>query len=137
MTIAASLSALACGASNATAQPSQTVPPQMAATLVDLALACQKTGVACLEHCEKMLAAGDATMNECLASARDMLAVVEMLAKLAKSGSPHLASAVRLAMETCGACEAACRKHGDQHAVCRDCADACAKTVALCRQILA
>ena len=136
MAVSASLGAIACGASSATAQRGGGVPPETATALVATALDCQKAGAACLEHCERRAAAGDTSMVECQGAVRDMLAVTEMLAKLAKVGSPHLVGAARLALETCGACEAACRKHADRHAGCRDCAEACARALALYQRVV-
>ena len=86
MAVSASLGAIACGAANATAQGVATIPRDAAAALTDLALDCQKKGAACLEHCDRLIAAGDTSMVECEANVRDMLAVTEMLAKLAKPG---------------------------------------------------
>ncbi len=137
MAVSASLGAIACGAANATAQGVATIPRDAAAALTDLALDCQKKGAACLEHCDRLIAAGDTSMVECEANVRDMLAVTEMLAKLAKPGSMHLAAAARITADICQDCEASCRRHAEQHAVCRDCADSCAKIVARVRQLTA
>lgn len=67
-------------------------------------------------------------MVGCLRTAQDMVAVSEALAKLALMGSPRLAALAKAAVEICTACEVECRKHAGHHEVCRECADACAKT---------
>jgi Cys-rich four helix bundle protein (predicted Tat secretion target) len=136
MAISASLGAIACGAQNAVAQSA--VAPAVAAgdgSLLDAAFECQKKGEACAEHCVRMLVTGDTSMAECIVAVRDMLPATDALARLASTSSKHVAAAARLAIEACEACEAACRKHAQIHAVCRDCADSCARTIAACRKI--
>jgi Cys-rich four helix bundle protein (predicted Tat secretion target) len=131
MAIAASLGAIACAAQNAAAQAA--AAPGGGSGLVDAAFDCQKKGEACADHCARMLATGDTSMAECMLSVREMLPASEALGRLATMGSKRVPSAARLALEACEACETACRKHALVHAVCRDCADACARTVAACR----
>jgi Cys-rich four helix bundle protein (predicted Tat secretion target) len=104
--------------------------------VLDAAFECQKRGEACADHCVRMLTSGDTSMAECIVAVRDMLPATEALARLASTNSKHLPAAARLAMETCEACEAACRKHVQIHAVCRDCADSCARTIAACRKVV-
>lgn len=133
MVVSASLGAIACGAQNAVAQA--VTAPVAAGSVADQAYDCQKKGEACVDHCVRMLSTGDTSMAECLTTARDMLAATEALAHLATAGSKHLALAARLAIATCESCEAACTKHAATHAVCRDCADACARTIAACRPL--
>jgi Cys-rich four helix bundle protein (predicted Tat secretion target) len=82
-----------------------------------------------------MLSTGDTSMAECLLTAREMLPATGALAQLAVASSKLVPLAARLALEACESCEAACRKHAQTHAVCRDCADACARTIAACRKV--
>ena len=106
------------------------------ASVVDLALDCQKKGEACADHCVRMLVTGNTTMAECIVAVRDMLPVTDTLARLASTSSKHLPAAARLAIEVCEACEAACRKHAQVHVICRDCADSCARTIAAARRLV-
>jgi Cys-rich four helix bundle protein (predicted Tat secretion target) len=137
MVISASLGAIACGAQNAAAQAAAS--PATAATsdgsIADAAFDCQKKGEACEDHCVRMLSTGDTSMAECIAAVRDMLPATDALARLASANSKHLPAAARLAIEVCESCESACRKHAQVHAVCRECADSCARTIAACRKL--
>lgn len=135
MAVAASLGAIACAAQSATAQAA-VAPAAGGAALVDAAFDCRKKGEACANHCVRMLATGDTSMAECMLSVREMLPATEALGRLATMGSKRVPSAARLALEACEVCEAACRKHAQVHPVCRDCADACARTMAACRSAI-
>ncbi len=130
--VSASAGAIACGAHNAVAGAVNT--PAGAGTsdhaLADAAHDCVHHGDDCIQHCIGMLAGGDTSMMGCLKTAQDMVAVSEALAKLAIMGSPRLGVLAKAAVEMCTACEAECRKHAGHHEVCRECADACAKTIA-------
>jgi Cys-rich four helix bundle protein (predicted Tat secretion target) len=135
MVVSASLGAIACGAQNAVAQLA-TTPAAGDGSVIEAAFDCQKKGEACADHCVRMLSTGDTSMAECIAAVRDMLPATEALARLASTSSKHLPAAARLAIEACEACEAACGKHAQVHAVCRECSESCARTVAACRKIL-
>jgi Cys-rich four helix bundle protein (predicted Tat secretion target) len=134
MTMAASLGAIACAAENAVAQGTSAPAVAGVEGLADAAFDCQKKGQACADHCVRMLSTGDPSMGECLMAVREMLPVTATLGELASMSSKHLPAAARLALEVCESCEAACRKHAQAHAVCRDCADTCARTVVACRK---
>jgi Cys-rich four helix bundle protein (predicted Tat secretion target) len=138
LVVAASLGAIACGAEKAVAQlaASPGAASGSDVPLIDLALDCQKKGEACADHCVRMLATGNTTMAECIVAVRDMLPVTDALARLASASSKHLVSAARLAIEVCETCEAACRKQAQVHAVCRDCAESCARTIAASRKLV-
>jgi len=84
-----------------------------------------------------MLSMGDPSMAECLAAVREMLPATDALGRLAGMGSKHLRAAAQLAIEVCESCEAACRKHAQAHAVCLECAESCARTIAACGKVLA
>jgi Cys-rich four helix bundle protein (predicted Tat secretion target) len=137
MALSASLGGLACGARTAVAAgvAAPALPPGDGSVL-DSAFDCQRKGAACEEHCVRMLATGDTSMAECFLTVRDMLPATLALARLAGNGSKHVPAAARLVVEVCEPCEAACRKHAATHAVCRDCADACAVTIAACRKLI-
>jgi Cys-rich four helix bundle protein (predicted Tat secretion target) len=149
MMVSASLGALACGGGTAVAQntraPSGGAPPPPPAAhaghhhgnaeVAAAAHGCLAKGDACLSHCILLLAAGDASMADCAKAVRDMHAVMTGLAATATSGSRHLAALAKVASELCKDCEAACRRHAEKHAVCKECADACAATVAACAKL--
>jgi Cys-rich four helix bundle protein (predicted Tat secretion target) len=137
MAVAASLGAVACAAQNAVAQVGAATPPAPGdGSLTDAAFDCQRKGAACADHCVRMLVGGDTSMAECMLAVRDMLPSALALGALAANGSKHVQAAARLALEACQACEAACRKHAAVHAVCRDCADSCARTIAACQKVV-
>lgn len=143
MAVSASIGALACGGGNAVAQNAAKAPaaPGAArgpadAALADAAYACIAKGQACLSHCIAMLAGGDTMMAGCAPAVHDMHAVMPGLAAAASSGSRHIKELARVAMEFCKDCEAECRKHAAMHAVCKECADACAKTIAACQRVI-
>ena len=98
---------------------------------------CVTAGNACLQHCLKLLGAGDTSLAECSKAARDMLAVCAAEQTLVLGDSPRAKTAAELCIEVCTDCEAACRKHEAHHAVCKACADSCAATVAAARAWLA
>ncbi|HVH47664.1 MAG TPA: Csp1 family four helix bundle copper storage protein [Labilithrix sp.] len=145
MVVSASLGALACGGNKAVAQNTPKAPPAPPAgghahhhggdpALLEAAQGCLAKGEACLAHCLAMFAAGDTSMGSCGRTVYEMRAVMEGLAAAAASGSKHLPALAKVAAEFCKDCEAECRKHADKHAVCKDCADACTKTIAACQK---
>lgn len=152
MVISASLGALACGGQNAVAQntPKQPATPPPPANphaghaghggdtaLFEAAHGCITKGDACIQHCIAMLSSGDTSMVDCLRASRDMHAVMHGLAQLASSNSARLKEYAKVAVELCKDCEAACKKHADHHAVCRECMEACGKTIAQCQRVIA
>jgi len=148
MAVSASLGALACGGGNAVAQnnvkaPAPAAGPAKTATgagdagLAEVASACQGKAQLCLAHCIAMLSAGDTTMSGCAAAVHDMHAVMVGLAAAAASGSKRLKDLARVAMDFCKDCEAECRKHADKHLVCKECMEACQRTIAACQKLLA
>lgn len=98
--------------------------------LADAALACIKAGNACLAHCIAMAQNGDTSMAGCLATVTDMLAAMEALSKLAARGGKRLPDTARALVAYCEDCAAECQKHADHHPVCKECFDACTRTVA-------
>jgi len=144
MFVSASVGALACGGNNAVAQntPKSPPPPPAStghhhggdATVHEAAQNCLAKGEACLAHCLAMFASGDAAMGACGKAVYEMRAVMEGLAAAAASGSRHLGALAKVAIEFCKDCEAECKKHADKHAVCKDCMEACARTIAACQR---
>lgn len=145
--VSGSLGAVACGGGVAVAQNTPKAPPAPApapahvhgggdAGLAEAAYACIGKGQSCLAHCIGMLAAGDTSMAGCGPAVHDMHAVMQGLAAAAASGSKHLKELARVAMEFCKDCEAECRKHADKHVVCKECAEACARTIAACQKVI-
>lgn len=137
MVVSASIGALACGGRNATAQtPASAARGNGDPALAEAAYACIGKGQACLAHCINMLSAGDTSMAGCAPAVHDMHAVMQGLAAAAASGSRHLKELARVAMEFCKDCEAECRKHAGHHAVCKECMEACQRTIAACQKAI-
>jgi len=101
------------------------------------ALGCVEAGERCLEHCLAMFRAGDASLGECASAVADMLPVCQALARLSASGSKRLVAFAAVCQQVCEDCEAACRKHESHHPQCKACAEACAKVIAACKQLIA
>ena len=96
---------------------------------------CVEAGRACMQHCLKMLQSGDTMMAECSQAVYEMLGVCEGVARLAYSGSEHLALAARLCEAVCTTCEAACAPHAGHHQECGACAEACRRSIAAAKAI--
>ncbi len=109
--------------------------PVLHRALVEAATNCTKTGLACINHCFESLTAGDTAMAGCARSVDQMLSVCGTLAKLASTGSPHLAGIAKVTEAVCRDCEKECRKHAEHHAVCKACAEACAACAEECKKI--
>jgi Cys-rich four helix bundle protein (predicted Tat secretion target) len=146
--VSASIGAIACGGANAGAQDAKTpgagdVPPGLAGhvhgdpAVADAALDCLAKGNACVAHCLGMLGSGDTSMLGCARSSYDMTAAMEALARLASTGSSHLPAFAKVAMDFCRDCQAECQKHADRHPVCKDCLDACTRSIAALQKIAA
>jgi Cys-rich four helix bundle protein (predicted Tat secretion target) len=108
-----------------------------AGALADAAGKCVVVGDACLQHCLDLLAKGDTTLAECAQSVRQMLAICAAVGPIAAAGGKYLKSTARVCLDVCTDCEQVCRKHEAHHAVCKDCADTCARVVAECKKVLA
>ena len=103
--------------------------------LVAAAYDCIKNGQLCLSHCLESFTTGDTTLATCAKSVDQMLATCGALAKLAAAGSPHTAAAAKLALAICKDCEKECRKHADQHATCKACAESCKACAEECEKL--
>jgi Cys-rich four helix bundle protein (predicted Tat secretion target) len=146
MVVSASVGAIACGSPSAVAQntPPRTPPSPSGGpggkgdpAIMEAAHNCMLKGEACLSHCLDLLSTGDTSMNECSHAVRVMSAMMTGLAAVASQGSSHLPDVARVASQFCKDCEAACRKHADVHLICKECMDACTKTIAACQRVTA
>jgi Cys-rich four helix bundle protein (predicted Tat secretion target) len=104
------------------------------AALADTALACVSTGDACLAHCLEEFRAGRVGLGDCATNVQQMLAACGALAQLAAAASPHLPAFAAATAAVCQSCEDACRKHEQEHEICRRCADACARCRKECQR---
>lgn len=98
---------------------------------------CVDAGDECLQHCLDMLSAGDTSLADCAREVRQMIAVCAAAGPMAYAGGKRLAAFARLCADVCGDCEKVCRKHEADHAVCKRCAEACAKVIAEAKKIAA
>lgn len=144
MFISASIGALACGGTNASAQRAFAPPagggttnPTGAAAVHEAARSCVVKGEACMAHCLSLMAAGDASMGPCGKASYEMYKVMLGLVTAAASQSKHLPALAKAAMEFCRDCEVECRKHAEHHIVCKECMEACARTIAACEKLTA
>jgi Cys-rich four helix bundle protein (predicted Tat secretion target) len=94
--------------------------------LLDAALMCVNRGQACVDHCIKLLAAGDTSFKDCMGSVSTMLPMCTAVAKFAVFDVSRLKEVVKICVDVCGDCELECRKHEHHHAQCKNCADSCA-----------
>lgn len=90
---------------------------------------CEASGRVCIAHCLESFKQGDTTLAACAASVEAMRPACDALAQLAVLDSKHLKALAPVCRDICLDCEKECRKHEKKHAVCKDCADACAKLV--------
>jgi Cys-rich four helix bundle protein (predicted Tat secretion target) len=133
LALLAAVGAIACvGNAQAQGVAAPATPPRGDPDLAAAAHGCQAMGEACLAHCIALLGSGDTSMAGCAAAVFDMLAVMRGLGAVATSGGKRLADLARVAAGFCKDCEAECRKHEGHHATCRECAEACARTVTAC-----
>ncbi len=105
------------------------------ASLSEAARHCVSSGDACMSHCLELFAQGDTTTAACAKSVYQMSAVCEALARLASANSEHLAEFAKIAHATCLDCEKECRKHENEHAACKACAESCAACAEECRKV--
>jgi Cys-rich four helix bundle protein (predicted Tat secretion target) len=98
---------------------------------------CISKGQLCVDHCLMLLADGETEMAGCARSVHQMLALCGALQQLAGLNSGHLKPLAKVAMAACQNCEDECRKHEKDHAVCKDCGDACAACHKECKALSA
>ena len=102
--------------------------------LIASAFACVQVGQACQQHCLTQLSSGDTSLAECAATIAAMLPSCEALAALAVQNSLRLKALASVCAVICRDCEKSCRKH-EMHAICKQCADACAACAAQCDKV--
>ena len=97
--------------------------------LVDTSEECVATGKTCLNHCLVLLGEGDTSMAECSKNVNELVPVCEAMATLALSDSTNLKAMAKICLATCKSCAAACEEHIKDHIECKDCYDACNRSV--------
>lgn len=105
------------------------------AKLVAAALACEKTGTACMEHCIDLMGSGDTSLKDCMRSVSVMLPTIQALARHAAFDSKFLKAVATLCRAVCEDCEAECKKHEAKHALCKACREACTECAEACKAI--
>jgi len=118
------------GISSAFAADAAPAKPVAGGGLAAATAECVRVGEECLQHCLSLLADGDESLGDCAKNVQQMLAVCRAAGPLVYAGSKHLGAFAKVCAAVCADCETACRKHEGHHAVCKRCAEACAKTVA-------
>jgi Cys-rich four helix bundle protein (predicted Tat secretion target) len=105
--------------------------------LIEAALHCKRDGLACMQHLQALLVAGDTSLANCLAGVNDMLAICEPLITMASNHSTNLPALAAVAAAISEECEAVCRTHASEHAQCATLADSCAACARECRAVAA
>jgi Cys-rich four helix bundle protein (predicted Tat secretion target) len=104
--------------------------------LVAEALACSRTGEACLRVCFDVLAMGDTSMAACAESVRELVIACDALAGMATHDSKHLKTYAGVTAKICAECKEQCMKH-KEHSQCLDCANACESCIEACNEYTA
>lgn len=97
--------------------------------LIDAALLCVSKGEACVPHCVGLLAGGDVSLGECLEKVLVTIPMCTAVSRAAGLDATRLKEIAKVCGDICADCEIVCRKHEKHHAVCKDCAEACAAFV--------
>ncbi len=103
--------------------------------LADAAGTCVANGEACLHHCLDLMGDGHKELGGCAKSVTQMLSLCGALQNLANQDSKHLVKLASVALDACQDCEEECKKHAEQHEVCKRCGESCAACARECRQI--
>ena len=103
--------------------------------LIDAGLDCVNRGEVCADHCIEMLSDGDTSLKDCLRTVSAMLPMCATLARLAAQDAKRLKEFAKVCIDVCADCEAECKKHQDEHAVCKACAKSCATCIAECKKL--
>ena len=102
--------------------------------VVKAAQHCLGTGIACLRHCQEMLAKGETSMADCEATTENMLAACEAMVKIGgyrSAAEKDMKAMARACAAFCRACVETCAKH-KQHAPCAACLESCAACAKAC-----
>lgn len=84
--------------------------------IINAALDCVKTGLACNDHCIELLKEGDTSIVKCMDVLTESLAMCTALSQMASYQSTHLPELAKLCISVCEDCEKECRKHEKKHA---------------------
>ena len=103
--------------------------------IIDAALDCIKTGQACNDHCIELIKSGDTSIANCMDVLTESLAMCDALAQMASYQSSYLPEVAKICISVCEDCEKECRKHEDDHAECKACADSCKECIKACKEI--
>ncbi|MCW8831445.1 MAG: four-helix bundle copper-binding protein [Gammaproteobacteria bacterium] len=103
--------------------------------IIDAALDCVKTGMACNDHCIELLKDGDTSIVNCMDVLSETLAMCTALSQMASYQSSHLAAVAKVCISVCEDCEKECRKHEKKHAACKACAESCKDCIDACKKI--
>ena len=98
---------------------------------------CVTTGQSCLDHCIRLLSAGDKSMADCAKNVNQMLAFCTAVTNLAAQNSVLLPQIAKICVQAGQACADACKQHADHHAECRACYESCVKCAEECGKIAA
>jgi len=105
------------------------------AAVAEAASDCVRAGEICLEHCLRLLRAGDGSMARCSVAVDAMLAMCRATAALAIQDAPYLKAVAAVCAKACRDCEAACKEHAPHHEPCRRCMETCQKCAAACEKL--
>lgn len=98
---------------------------------------CISAGQVCLDHCIRLLSAGDTSMKDCAVNVNQMLALCGALQNLAAQNSPLTPKLAKVCEEACHRCAEACKVHAGHHAECKACYESCLECAAQCKKIAA
>ncbi|MDQ6963066.1 MAG: Csp1 family four helix bundle copper storage protein [Mariprofundaceae bacterium] len=98
---------------------------------------CAAASESCINHCLDLFKLGNTTLADCAISVQEIMAFCSAHAKLAAYDSKFLREMTTLGIKVCQDCEDQCRKHEKKHALCKECADACAACIKECKAFLA
>ena len=97
---------------------SQAMPRGSDQAFINAAYDCVKSGDVCLAHCLDLMATCDKSLGDCAQSVNELRVTCGALGSLAAQSAPSVAKLASVASDVCKNCEAACRKHGNEHAPC-------------------
>jgi Cys-rich four helix bundle protein (predicted Tat secretion target) len=103
---------------------------------------CVRAGEACVAHCARELANGNAQMGKCNLSVHDMLAVCSAMLSLASAESALARRLAPVCADACKACSQACFEHQEHwahgmHLACKACYESCLACEQACRALAA
>jgi Cys-rich four helix bundle protein (predicted Tat secretion target) len=145
---AAGLAVGTASAGQATTKPAARPASQAAAgagpfaAVQKTAAECVRAGEACVAHCAKELATGNAQMGKCNLSVHDMLALCRAMLTLASAESPLAKRIAAACADGCKACGQACFEHQEHwahgmHLACKACYESCLACEQACRALAA